>query len=201
MNHLTENGGTVAIKNSHSLSSSFDLVLNCDFSLCSVPKRCTMSDFCCNEQNFCLFCKGDKIVEVIAGLCLDLDFQARIKIKLKHDGTKTASRAQGTIYSTYFFSCAKRAPLTPINKEETQVALSDVHIIPVTVHFYFQVEIHLHEKTCVRGKFIVMKADSSHFAVDMLQTPIGVVNHAIIRVSDTITLKANLNGPTNERSL
>lgn len=54
-----------------------------------------------------------------------------------------------------------------------------------------EVEIQLHDRTYVRGKFIAFKANNAHFAVDLLQTPIGVINHAVIRSSDTIAMTAD----------
>lgn len=49
----------------------------------------------------------------------------------------------------------------------------------------------MHERTQVSGKFGAIKANQSHYVVDSLVTPIGVVNHAILRMSDTITISTS----------
>ncbi|VDK68730.1 unnamed protein product [Litomosoides sigmodontis] len=54
-----------------------------------------------------------------------------------------------------------------------------------------QVEIDMHERTQVSGKFSAIKANQTHYVVDSLVTPIGVVNHAILRMSDTITISTS----------
>ncbi|VDM45964.1 unnamed protein product [Toxocara canis] len=62
-----------------------------------------------------------------------------------------------------------------------------------------RVNVDMHEKTQVSGKFVAMKADGSHFAVDSLQTPIGVIQHAILRIGDTLCIYANLEDITDSR--
>uniref|UniRef100_A0A0N5AVS6 Gem-associated protein 7 n=1 Tax=Syphacia muris TaxID=451379 RepID=A0A0N5AVS6_9BILA len=55
-----------------------------------------------------------------------------------------------------------------------------------------QVVLDLHEKTTVDGKFAGINSSGSHLAVDMLRTPIGIVDHAVIRCNDAILLTTNM---------
>ncbi|EFO25647.2 gem-associated protein 7 [Loa loa] len=54
-----------------------------------------------------------------------------------------------------------------------------------------QVELDMHERTQVVGKFGAVKADLTHYIVDALITPIGVINHAILRMNDTIIISTS----------
>ncbi|VDK87023.1 unnamed protein product [Onchocerca ochengi] len=54
-----------------------------------------------------------------------------------------------------------------------------------------QVELDMHERTYVTGKFNAVKADQSHYVVDSLVTPIGMIDHAILRMNDTITISTS----------
>lgn len=58
--------------------------------------------------------------------------------------------------------------------------------------------VDMHEKTRVSGKFVAMKSDGSHFAVDSLSTPLGVIEHAILRMGDTLCITANLDAITDD---
>lgn len=49
----------------------------------------------------------------------------------------------------------------------------------------------MHERTQVAGKFGAVKADQTHYVVDTLVTPIGVINHAILRMNDTIIISTS----------
>lgn len=49
----------------------------------------------------------------------------------------------------------------------------------------------MHERTHVTGKFSAVKADQTHYIVDALVTPIGVINHAILRMNDTIAISTS----------
>lgn len=44
------------------------------------------------------------------------------------------------------------------------------------------------EKTTVKGVLVAMKGDGSHFLVDQLRTPIGVMESAVLRTADTIMM-------------
>ncbi|KIH55707.1 hypothetical protein ANCDUO_14130 [Ancylostoma duodenale] len=44
-----------------------------------------------------------------------------------------------------------------------------------------RVIISMHEKTSVSGVLVAMKGDGSHFIVDQLKTPIGVMDSAVLR--------------------
>ncbi|MFH4984544.1 hypothetical protein AB6A40_011253 [Gnathostoma spinigerum] len=55
-----------------------------------------------------------------------------------------------------------------------------------------EIKMRLHERTSVSGKFRAMKADITHYVVDGLKTPIGIVPHAIIRMSDTISISCDI---------
>ncbi|KHJ78352.1 hypothetical protein OESDEN_22027 [Oesophagostomum dentatum] len=46
----------------------------------------------------------------------------------------------------------------------------------------------MQEKTCVTGVLVAMKGDGSHFIVDQLNTPIGVMDSAVLRTADTISM-------------
>uniref|UniRef100_A0A914ZE11 Gem-associated protein 7 n=2 Tax=Parascaris univalens TaxID=6257 RepID=A0A914ZE11_PARUN len=61
-----------------------------------------------------------------------------------------------------------------------------------------QVTVDMHEKTRVSGKFVAMKSDGSHFAVDSLSTPLGVIEHAILRMGDTLCITAKLDAITDD---
>ncbi|VDO40187.1 Gem-associated protein 7, putative [Brugia malayi] len=54
-----------------------------------------------------------------------------------------------------------------------------------------QIELDMHERTQVTGKFCAVKADQTHYIVDALITPIGLINHAILRMNDTIMISTN----------
>lgn len=49
----------------------------------------------------------------------------------------------------------------------------------------------MHERTHVTGKFSAVKADQTHYIVEALMTPIGVINHAILRMNDTVTISTS----------
>ncbi|KJH53078.1 hypothetical protein DICVIV_00763 [Dictyocaulus viviparus] len=50
------------------------------------------------------------------------------------------------------------------------------------------VTVSMHEKTNVTGLLVAMKGDGSHFLIDHLQTPIGVMDSAVLRTADTIMM-------------
>uniref|UniRef100_A0A915PI31 Gem-associated protein 7 n=1 Tax=Setaria digitata TaxID=48799 RepID=A0A915PI31_9BILA len=54
-----------------------------------------------------------------------------------------------------------------------------------------QIELDMHERTHVTGKFAAVKADQTHYIVDALITPIGVIDHAILRMNDTVVISTD----------
>ncbi|KAK6023230.1 hypothetical protein OSTOST_11047 [Ostertagia ostertagi] len=50
------------------------------------------------------------------------------------------------------------------------------------------VTLSMHEKTSVTGVLVAMKGDGSHFLVDQLKTPIGIMDSAVLRTADTIMM-------------
>lgn len=50
------------------------------------------------------------------------------------------------------------------------------------------VTVSMHEKTNVKGLLVAMKGDGSHFLVDNLETPIGIMESAVLRTADTIMM-------------
>ncbi|EPB70121.1 hypothetical protein ANCCEY_10793 [Ancylostoma ceylanicum] len=56
-----------------------------------------------------------------------------------------------------------------------------------------KVTISMHEKTSVDGVLVAMKGDGSHFIVDQLKTPIGVMDSAVLRTADTIMVTVDWN--------
>ncbi|WKX98293.1 hypothetical protein Q1695_013735 [Nippostrongylus brasiliensis] len=50
------------------------------------------------------------------------------------------------------------------------------------------VTVLMHERTNVSGMLVAMKGDGSHFLVDQLKTPIGVMDSAVVRTADTIMM-------------
>ncbi|CAJ0599016.1 unnamed protein product [Cylicocyclus nassatus] len=50
------------------------------------------------------------------------------------------------------------------------------------------VTVSMQEKTSVTGVLVAMKGDGSHFIVDQLKTPIGVMDSAVLRTADTIMM-------------
>uniref|UniRef100_A0A0R3RUX6 Gem-associated protein 7 n=1 Tax=Elaeophora elaphi TaxID=1147741 RepID=A0A0R3RUX6_9BILA len=63
-----------------------------------------------------------------------------------------------------------------------------------------KVKLDMHERTQVTGKFSAIKADQTHYIVDTLSTPIGVINHAILRMNDTISIStSDLNELSNSK--
>nr|CDJ89982.1 Gem-associated protein 7 [Haemonchus contortus] len=55
------------------------------------------------------------------------------------------------------------------------------------------VTVAMHEKTSVTGVLVAMKGDGSHFLVDQLKTPIGVMDSAVLRTADTIMMTMDWN--------
>lgn len=53
-------------------------------------------------------------------------------------------------------------------------------------------ELKLYENTKTDGKFVTLKPDNSHYLIDSLKTPIGVVKCAAVRMTDTLMITANL---------
>jgi hypothetical protein len=53
-----------------------------------------------------------------------------------------------------------------------------------------QVSISMYERTETKGKMVAMKADGSHFIVEGLETPLGVLSRAVIRSQDTLAVRA-----------
>ncbi|VDN03665.1 unnamed protein product [Thelazia callipaeda] len=54
-----------------------------------------------------------------------------------------------------------------------------------------KVELDMYERTFVSGKLTSVKADQTHYTIDGLRTPIGVVDHAILRMNDTILISTS----------
>uniref|UniRef100_A0A8R1TMX4 Uncharacterized protein n=1 Tax=Onchocerca volvulus TaxID=6282 RepID=A0A8R1TMX4_ONCVO len=52
-------------------------------------------------------------------------------------------------------------------------------------------ELDMHEHTHVTGRFNTIKANKSHYVVDSLVTPIGMIDHAILRMNDRITISTS----------
>ncbi|KAJ1369815.1 Mediator of RNA polymerase II transcription subunit 21 [Parelaphostrongylus tenuis] len=50
------------------------------------------------------------------------------------------------------------------------------------------VTVSVHEGTNVKGLLVAMKGDGSHFLVDRLETPIGIMESAVLRTADTIMM-------------
>ncbi|KAE9416791.1 hypothetical protein Angca_001350, partial [Angiostrongylus cantonensis] len=48
------------------------------------------------------------------------------------------------------------------------------------------VYLSIYEKTNVKRLLVAMKDDGSHFLVDNLETPIGIMESAVLRTADTI---------------
>ncbi|KAK6743734.1 hypothetical protein RB195_010809 [Necator americanus] len=55
------------------------------------------------------------------------------------------------------------------------------------------VTVLMHEKTSVNGVLVAMKGDGSHFIVDQLKTPIGIMDSAVLRTADTIMMTLDWN--------
>lgn len=51
-----------------------------------------------------------------------------------------------------------------------------------------QVSLEMYHNTKVSGKFGAMRADQTHYIIESLQTPIGVVRSAILRMGDTLSI-------------
>ncbi|VDN44159.1 unnamed protein product [Gongylonema pulchrum] len=48
------------------------------------------------------------------------------------------------------------------------------------------------DRTHVTGKFMAIKADQTHYIVDSLKTPIGVVKRAALRMDDTLVISTDV---------
>ncbi|KAI1718778.1 gem-associated protein 7 (Gemin7) domain-containing protein [Ditylenchus destructor] len=51
-----------------------------------------------------------------------------------------------------------------------------------------KVDIHLFQHTKVRGKFVAVQSDQSHYLVDSLETPTGTMEHSALRMRDTVSI-------------
>ncbi|VBB30508.1 unnamed protein product [Acanthocheilonema viteae] len=97
-------------------------------------------------------------------------------------------------------TCYERAQEAEILEQKQRAELRERFLRFMSFLGGKQVELDMHERTQVAGKFGAIKADQTHYIVDALITPIGVINHAILRMSDTIIIStSDLNELSNSK--
>ncbi|VDN39802.1 unnamed protein product [Gongylonema pulchrum] len=56
---------------------------------------------------------------------------------------------------------------------------------------HYIVELELHDRTHATRKFMAVKADQTHYIVDSLKTPIGVIKRAALCMYDTLVISSD----------